>query len=153
MSKMPMGAENQVGQLHMQEFLDELADLDLGSQIQSWYTVDVTAMLGDVSILHHEINKKTGCSLLFLPKSIVHFCPNTRKMQHYPKHLVHCFVDHEKSTKQNLQTTENKSIFSAEMFSISPSDEHLNWSICAHSENEVPQLQERTARWMRYLNT
>jgi hypothetical protein len=148
-----MGAENKVGELHFQEFLDEITELDLDPRIQSWYTVDVTAMLGDVDILYHEINDENGCSLLFLPKSIIHFCPNDRKMQHYPKHLVHCFVDHELPKKQNLHSTENKSVFSAEMFSISPSDEHLNWSICAHSENEVPQLQARTARWLRYLNT
>ena len=45
MSNMSMGAENQVGQLHMQEFLDEVADLDLEPRIQSWYTVDVTTVV------------------------------------------------------------------------------------------------------------
>ena len=152
MSNMSMGAENQVGQLHMQEFLDEVADLDLEPRIQSWYTVDLTAMLGDVNILHHEINEKTGCSLLFLPKSIIHFCPNERKMQHYPKHLVHCFVDH-KSEREIHRSTEDNSVFFAEMFSISPGEEHLNWSVNAHSERDVPQLQPRTARWLKYLNS
>ena len=147
-----MGAENQVGQLHMQEFLDEITNLDLGPRIQSWYAVDVTAMLGDVNILHHEINEKTGCSLLFLQKSVIHFCPTDRKMQHYPKHLVHCFVD-QQNQKETIRSTEDKSVFSAEMFSISPCDEHLNWSVCTHSERDVPQLQARTARWLRYLNS
>ena len=41
-----MGAENLVGQFHIQDFLDKIADLDLDPRIQSWYTVDVTAMLG-----------------------------------------------------------------------------------------------------------
>tara|TARA_B100000902_G_scaffold80097_1_gene84791 strand:+ start:1299 stop:1736 length:438 start_codon:yes stop_codon:yes gene_type:complete len=145
-----MGAENQVGQLHIQKFLDEISDLDLDPRIQAWYTVDVTAMLGDSNILHHEINDETGCSLLFLPKSIIHFCPNNRKMQHYPKHLVHCFVDH---FDENQQSTENKTIFSAEMFSISPCDEHLNWSVHTNSERDIPQLQAKTAHWLRYLNT
>ena len=82
-----MGAENLVGQFHIQDFLDKIADLDLDPRIQSWYTVDVTAMLGETNIIHHEINDETGCSLIFLSKSIIHFCPNSRKMQHYPKHL------------------------------------------------------------------
>ena len=51
-----MGAEKLVGQFHIQDFLDEIAGLDLDPRIQSWYTVDVTAMLGDRNIVHHEIN-------------------------------------------------------------------------------------------------
>ena len=145
-----MGAENQLGQLHIQDFLDEIAKLDLDPRIQAWYTIDVTAILGDANILYHEINDETGCSLLFLPKSIIHFCPNNRKMQHYPKHLVHCFVDH---CEENQYSTENNTIYSAEMFSISPSDEHLNWLVQTNSERDVPQLQAKTARWLSYLNT
>ena len=55
-----MGAENLVGQFHIQDFLDKIADLDLDPRIQSWYTVDVTAMLGETKIIHHEINDETG---------------------------------------------------------------------------------------------
>ncbi len=145
-----MGAENQLGQLHIQDFLDEIAKLDLDPRIQAWYTIDVTAILGDANILHHEINDENGCSLLFLPKSIIHFCPNNRKMQHYPKHLVHCFVDH---CEENQYSTENNAIYSAEMFSISPSDEHLNWLVQTNCERDIPKLQAKTARWLSYLNT
>ena len=60
-----MGAGNLVGQFHIQDFLDKIADLDLDPRIQSWYTVDVTAMLGETKIIHHEINDETGCSLIF----------------------------------------------------------------------------------------
>tara|TARA_B100001113_G_scaffold343734_1_gene331352 strand:- start:131 stop:568 length:438 start_codon:yes stop_codon:yes gene_type:complete len=144
-----MGAENELGELHIQEFLDELADLNLEPKIQSWYNIDVTAMLGDANILYHEINNETGCAILFLPKSIIHFCPNQRKMQHYPKHLVHCFVDH---PAENQQTNPYKSVYSAEIFSISPSNELLNWSIQTNSERDIPKLQEKTALWLRYLN-
>ena len=145
-----MGAENQVGQFHIQDFLDQIADLDLDHRIQSWYTVDVTAMLGETNIVHHEINHETGCSLIFLSKSIIHFCPNSRKMQHYPKHLVHCFVDHNDKIQQS---TENSPVYSAEIFSISPSNEHLNWAVHTNSETDIPGLQAKTARWIKYLNT
>ena len=59
----------------------------------------------------------------------------------------------DQNQKENIRSTEDKSVFFAEMFSISPCDEHLNWSVCTHSERDVPQLQARTARWLRYLNS
>tara|TARA_B100000925_G_scaffold289010_1_gene271033 strand:+ start:31 stop:246 length:216 start_codon:yes stop_codon:yes gene_type:complete len=71
-------------------------------------------------------------------------------MQHYPKHLVHCFVDHNDKIQQS---TENSSVYSAEIFSISPSNEHLNWAVHTNCETDIPVLQAKTARWIKYLNT
>ena len=41
----------------------------------------------------------------------------------------------------------------AEIFSISPSNEHLNWAVHTNSETDIPGLQAKTARWLKYLNT
>ena len=143
------------GQLQAQEFLDGISDLDFNTKTRDWYTVDVSTMIQDIDIIDHEIDDVTGCSLLFLRNSVIHCCPDSQRIKHYPKHLIHCFVENRSGRKpiSKNSNTSQEPVFFAELFSISPCEEQLNWSVGSHLEGEVPRLQALTARWLRYLNS
>ena len=74
--------------------------------------------------------------------------PSAGKMQHFPKHLLHCFVD-----DNRCECNEHDGVlFRAELFSISPTEEQLCWERCCRSEMEIPDAQSRVARWLSWLN-
>ena len=143
-----MSGEETGGQLRVQEYLDDVSDLDIPSSQTQWYNVDVASLLTSTKILGHEVDRCTGDSLLFLERSAMLCSPSTGKMQHFPKHLLHCFVD----DNREKCSEHDGVLFRAELFSISPTEEQLCWEHCCRSEMEVPEVQSRVASWLSWLN-
>ena len=138
-----------MGQLRVQEYLDDVSELDIPSTQTEWYNVDVASLLTGSKVLGHEVDQCTGDSLLFLEKSVMLCSPSAGKMQHFPKHLLHCFVD-----DNRCECSEHDGVlFRAELFSISPTEEQLCWERCCRSEMEIPDVQSRVARCLSWLNT
>ena len=79
--------------LRKQEYLDEVSSLGLSPSYATWYNVDVATLLNRTRIVGHEVDSETGQSLVFFDRSVMLCCPASGKMHHYPKHLLHCFVD------------------------------------------------------------
>ena len=143
-----MSAEETMGQLRVQEYLDDVSELDIPSAQTEWYNVDVASLLIGSKVLGHEVDQSTGDSLLFLERSVMRCSPSEGKMQHFPKHLLHCFVD-----DFRCECNEHDGVlFRAELFSISPTEEQLCWERCCRSEMEIPDVQSRVARWLSWLN-
>ena len=143
-----MSAEETMGQLRVQEYLDDVSELDIPSAQTEWYNVDVASLLIGSKVLGHEVDQSTGDSLLFLERSVMRCSPSEGKMQHFPKHLLHCFVD-----DNRCECSEHDGVlFRAELFSISPTEEQLCWERCCRSEMEIPDVQSRVARWLSWLN-
>ncbi|MDE0953067.1 MAG: hypothetical protein OR994_00170 [Candidatus Poseidoniales archaeon] len=144
-----MSGDEAMAHLRVQEYLDDVSNLNLPLAKSEWYNIDVAALLVNCRLIGHDIDEATGCSLLFLEKSVMMCCPNSGRMHHYPKHLLHCFID----DKRNLPITADGVIFKAELFSISPSEEQLCWEEISRSEMEIPMVQNKIARWLSWLNT
>ena len=135
--------------LRVQEYLDDVSELDIPSSQTEWYNVDVASLLTGSKVLGHEVDRCTGYSLLFLEKSVMLCSPSAGKMQHFPKHLLHCFVD-----DNRCECSEHDGVlFRAELFSISPTEEQLCWERCCRSEMEIPDVQRRVSHWLSWLNT
>ena len=135
--------------LRVQEYLDDVSELDIPSSQTEWYNVDVASLLTGSKVLGHEVDRCTGDSLLFLEKSVMLCNPSAGKMQHFPKHLLHCFVD-----DNRCECSEHDGVlFRAELFSISPTEEQLCWERCCRSEMEIPDVQRRVSHWLSWLNT
>ena len=144
----PMSGEETMAHLRVQEYLDDVSDLDIPSSQTEWYNVDVASLLTGSKVLGHEVDQCTGDSLLFLERSVMLCSPSAGKMQHFPKHLLHCFVD-----DNRCECSEHDGVlFRAELFSISPTEEQLCWERCCRSEMEIPDVQSRVARWLSWLN-
>ena len=146
---MNMSGDEAIGHLRVQEYLDDVSNLNLSLSKSQWYNVDVAALLVNCKLIGHDIDEATGASLLFLEKSVMMCCPNSGRMHHYPKHLLHCFVD----DKRNMPIDADGVIFKAELFSISPSEEQLCWEEICRSEMEIPLIQNKVSRWLSWLNT
>ena len=144
-----MSGEETTGQLRVQEYLDDVSELDIPSSQTQWYNIDVASLLTSTKIIGHEVDKCTGNSLLFLEKSAMLCSPSSGKMQHFPKNLLHCFVD----ANRDKCDEHDGVLFRAELFSISPTEEQLCWEHCCRSEMEVPDVQSRVARWLSWLNS
>jgi len=143
-----MSAEETMTHLRVQEYLDDVSELDIPSSQTEWYNVDVASLLTGSKVLGHEVDQCTGDSLLFLERSVMLCSPSAGKMQHFPKHLLHCFVD-----DNRCECNEHDGVlFRAELFSISPTEEQLCWERCCRSEMEIPDVQSRVARWLSWLN-
>ncbi len=144
-----MSGEETASQLRVQEYLDDVSELDIPSSQTQWYNVDVASLLTSTKILGHEVCTCTGDSLLFLERSVMLCSPSSGKMQHFPKHLLHCFVD----DNREKCSEHDGVLFRAELFSISPTEEQLCWEHCCRSEMEVPEVQSRVASWLSWLNS
>ena len=144
-----MSGEETTSQLRVQEYLDDVSELDIPSTQTQWYNVDVASLLPATKILGHEVDATTGDSLLFLEKSAMLCSPSNGKMQHFPKHLLHCFVD----DNREKCSEHDGVLFRAELFSISPTEEQLCWEHNCRSEMEVPEVQSRVACWLNWLNS
>lgn len=132
----------------LQAFLDHLSQCDLPVSQQDWFQIDIAAMFGDTPIHFHELNPMTGESLLFLNESLVFLCPQQSIIHHFPRSLIHCFVE---DRRRHILIVDEP-VFKAELFSISPLEEQLCWVVQGMSEVEVPQIQANVARWMAWLN-
>ena len=143
-----MSQEEAVSQLKIQEYLDEVSGLDIPLSHSEWYNIDVASMLNGTRIEGHDIDPISGSSLVFLPSSVMLCCPKSGRLHHYPKNLLHCFVDDNRSTSNEVDGV----LIRAELFSISPKEEQLSWEFCCRSELEVPEVQRKVSRWLSWLN-
>ncbi len=145
---MQSGGESPLSQLRVQEFLDDVSNLDSCENHISWYNVDVATMLEGCRILGHSTNPDDGSAVIFLDKSVVVCDPRGGRVQHYPKGMVHCFID----DRRKEVKSEDDSLFSVELFSISPRNEELCYILSCDSEEDVPTIQNEVARWLGWLN-
>ncbi|MFQ3344408.1 MAG: hypothetical protein ACKVI6_05570 [Candidatus Poseidoniales archaeon] len=144
-----MKSDKATADLRVQEYLDDISQLDICREYSQWYNVDVSSLLSNTNILGHEIDYDSGTSLIFLDRSVMLCCPQSGKIHHYPKHLLHCFIDDKRGKCHDSDGT----IFRAELFSISPTNEQLCWEKCCVSEIDVPQIQYKVAKWIGWLNS
>ena len=129
-------------------FLDALNACDLPPRQHEWFHVDVATMFSSTPILFHEVDADSGKSLLFLNDSLVLLCPQQHLLHHFPRHLIHCFVE----DRRHHVVIANEAVFRAELFSISPLEEQLCWVTQSPSQHDVPALQTKVAKWMAWLN-
>ncbi len=129
-----------------QAFLDDVIGKLKNRREKDWYNVDVKTILDQTPILSHE-TRENGDSLVFLNSSVMYFSPTTGRMQHFPRNLVHCFVD-------DYRMSEEKSdiVFRGELFSVTPHEEQLCWILECDDESNVPEAQASVAKWMSWLN-
>ncbi|MFL2956531.1 MAG: hypothetical protein ACJZ39_03595 [Candidatus Thalassarchaeaceae archaeon] len=135
-------------QLKVQQYLDDVSRLDISPDQTQWYNIDVAAILSGTNVVDHEVDESSGSSLLFLERSVMLCCPKSGQMHHYPKHLLHCFVD----DNRNKCDAVDGILMRAELFSITPNGEQLAWERCCRSEMEVPEVESAVARWLSWLN-
>lgn len=143
-----MQSEEATSKLRVQEYLDDVCGLDMPISYSDWYNVDVASILSGTSILGHELDPESGDSLIFTRRSAIFCSPESGKIKHYPKHLIHCFVDDNRADCFPPSGT----IMRAELFSISPKGEQLCWECTCSSELEVPDIQSKASRWISWLN-
>ena len=93
-------------------------------------------------------SERKAAKLLLLEKSAILCCPGSGRVHHYPKNLIHCFIDDSRSELKNLDGI----ILKVELFSISPNEEQLCWECSCRSELEVPEIQRKSATWLTWLN-
>ena len=111
-----MSQEEAVSQLRIQEYLDDVSELDIPRSYSQWYNVDVASLLNGTRIVGHELDADSGASLIFLKRSAMLCCPESGRIHHFPKHLLHCFVDDNRSKCKDADGI----LMRAELFSISP---------------------------------
>ena len=143
-----MSQEESVYQLRIQEYLDDVSSMNMPHSYSQWYNVDVASLLNESIIVGHEIDNDSGNSLIFLKNSAILCCPESGRIHHYPKHLIHCFVDDNRTKFIEADGI----LMKAELFSISPKDEQLCWECNCRSELEVPDIQSKVSRWLSWLN-
>lgn len=146
---MQSGSDSALSQLRVQEFLDEVCNLESCENHISWYNVDVATMLEGCKIRGHSTNPEDGTAVIFLNESVVVCDPKEGSMQHYPRGMIHCFVDDKRNCPEQ---EEGEPIFSTELFSISPRGEELCYILSCEEEHEVPTIQTEVANWLSWLN-
>ena len=52
-----MSGEETTGQLRVQEYLDDVSELDIPSSQTQWYNIDVASLLTSTKIIGHEVDK------------------------------------------------------------------------------------------------
>ena len=97
-----MNTAETVSHAEVQAFLDEVLALDIPKKYSDWYQVDVSAVLNDCQIQGHEVDETSGDSLVFLKSSLLFCSPELGVMRHYPRSLVHCFIE-DKRPEQNKE--------------------------------------------------
>ena len=58
-----MGKEEAVSQLRIQEYLDDVSELDIPHSESQWHHIDVASLLDGTKIEGHELDPITGCLL------------------------------------------------------------------------------------------
>ena len=145
---MTVSTESSYSNERFQDFLDSVSSTPMNKKYYEWYNIEVAAAIDGCTIHNHEINKESGSSLIFLNKSAVLCVPEKGQIAHYPRHLLHCFVD---DFRRNGEK-DSGLVMRAELFSISPSEEQLAWEVKCRSEREVPDVQSSVSRWLQWLN-
>ncbi len=144
-----MNTAGPVSHEEVQIFLDDISTLNLSKKQNDWYQIDVSAILYGCDIQGHEIDKTSGDSLVFLKSSLLFCSPNLGVIRHYPRSLIHCFVEDNRSLKH---TIDSGFLFKAELFSVTPDSEQLCWIRKCKSHNDVPFNQSVISGWMKWLN-
>ena len=106
-------------------------------------------MLDGCKIENHELDESSGDSLIFLKSSLLFCSPELGVMRHYPKNLVHCFVEDKRGS---LDSINGKLLFRGELFSVTPDTEQLCWVRDCQNDYEIPETQTIIASWMKWLN-
>lgn len=148
MSDNAMNTAETVSHAEVQAFLDEVLALDIPKKYSDWYQVDVSAVLNDCQIQAHEVDETSGDSLVFLKSSLLFCSPELGVMRHYPRSLIHCFVE----DKRPEQNKDKELLFRGELFSITPESEQLCWVRDCTSDHEIPETQSKISGWMKWLN-
>ena len=144
-----MAPEERMAHATSQAFLDSIAELPLSNKQRDWYNVDVKTVLGGTRIVKHEVNQDNGDALVFLKSSLMYCNPSEGRLQHFPRNLVHCFIDDFRMRRGQIK---KNLIFRGELFSVTPHDEQLCWILECRKEAEVPPAQKTVAGWMSWLN-
>ena len=97
-----MESAETVSQENVQRFLDDVSNLKLEKSFNDWYQVDVAAVLDGCKIKKHEVDEVSGDSLVFLKSSLLFCSPELGVMRHYPKNLVHCFVEDKRKSFDSI---------------------------------------------------
>lgn len=145
---MDMHTGEAVSEERIQAFIDDVSNLDIEPSHLMWYQVDVANLVQNTRILHHEVHRETGECLLFLEKSLVWCSPRTGKIQHHPRHLIHCFVDDYRLGERKKEDP----LIRGELFSITPQNEQLCWLLESDDQQDLPDIQSKVSRWMAWLN-
>lgn len=145
---MHKASESALSQLRVQEFLDEVSNQKECKEHLQWYNVDVAAMLEGCAIKGHSVSPADGSAVVFLGESVVVCDAKKGRMQHYPRGMIHCFVD---DNRRKAEPTAD-SLFSVELFSISPREEELCFLLNCEHEHEIPDAQQQVSRWLGWLN-
>jgi hypothetical protein len=132
----------------LQHFLDDISQCELAPRQLEWFHLDVATMFSESLIQSHELEHSTGKSLLFLEQSLVLLCPEQHILHHFPKSLIHCFVE----DRRHHVLMADEAVFRIELFSISPLEEQLCWVASSSDPHDVPALQTTAAKWMAWLN-
>ncbi|MAH90344.1 MAG: hypothetical protein CMA11_01085, partial [Euryarchaeota archaeon] len=88
-----MNTAGTVSHEEVQAFLDDVSKLEMAPRYNEWYLVDVSAVLDGCEIQGHEVDEVSGDSLVFLKSSLLFCSPELGVIRHYPRSLVHCFVE------------------------------------------------------------
>ena len=131
----------------VQDFLDHISGLDIRQKHKDWYLIDVLAILDGYNVEGYEVESTTGDSLIFLKKSLLHCSPELGVIRHYPKSLIHCFVE-----DCRAKESDDKYVFRGELFSVTPESEQLCWLRECLEVYEIPEAQVAIAEWMKWLN-
>jgi len=148
MSDNSMNTVESVSHAEVQAFLDEVLALDIPKKYSDWYQVDVSAVLDNCQIQGHEVDEVSGDSLVFLKSSLLFCSPELGVMRHYPRSLVHCFVEDKRPEK----TDDEELLFRGELFSVTPEAEQLCWVRDCTNNHEIPVAQSIISGWMKWLN-
>jgi hypothetical protein len=133
----------------VQAFLDEVTALKINTTHYDWYQVDVAAVLDGCHVEGHEVDPVSGDALLFLKSSLMFCSPETGAMRHYPRSLVHCFVD---DRRKRPDVDDPELLYRGELFSVTPESEQLCWVRDCVTDHEIPIVQSAVSTWMRWLN-
>tara|TARA_B100000767_G_scaffold250403_1_gene252633 strand:- start:469 stop:912 length:444 start_codon:yes stop_codon:yes gene_type:complete len=144
-----MNTAETVSHEEVQAFIDEVLALNLSKKHSEWYQVDVAAVLDGCQIQGHEVDSASGDSLIFLKSSLLFCSPELGLMRHYPRSLVHCFIEDKRS---NRDPEDEELLFRGELFSVTPESEQLCWVRDCTDNNEIPSTQSKISSWMKWLN-
>ena len=140
--------ESSEGEAIVQNFLDRISTLELRQRQKDWYLIDVLAIIDGYALEHFEVDEVSGDSLIFLKSSLLYCSPELGVIRHYPRSLIHCFVE-DRRVKIN---EEGAFLFRGELFSITPESEQLCWVRDALEAHEIPEVQWAIGKWMKWLN-
>ena len=133
----------------VQAFFDDVTSHKMNQKYVDWYQVDVAAVLSGCNVEGHDVDQASGDSLVFLKSSLMFCSPELGVMRHYPRSLVHCFVE---DNRRNPESPKSNPLFRGELFSVTPESEQLCWvKDCENPEN-LPSFQSTIATWMKWLN-